>query len=56
MAETTEGTGWYETPTGMMVPIPPISGGSDAAGGPPAAPALAPADSAPAPVSRCARG
>jgi hypothetical protein len=50
-----DGTIWYETPTGIIVPVPPISGGSDAAGVPAPTPAAPdPADSAPgsdAPIS-----
>src|SRR5438094_7201292 len=53
-SETT-GARWHETPTGIIVPVPPISGGSDAAVAPAPTPAApAPADSAPgsaAPIS-----
>jgi hypothetical protein len=53
-SETT-GARWHETPTGIRVPIPPISGGSDAAVAPAPTPAApAPVDSAPgsaAPIS-----
>ena len=50
---------WYETPTGLLVPIPPISGGGGDVGAPaaPAAPApAAPASSgsAPAPAAPAA--
>ena len=47
MNERTVDARWYETPTGLLVPIPPISGGGGDVGAP-AAPA-APAPAAPAP-------
>ena len=47
MDERTVDARWYETPTGLLVPIPPISGGGGDVGAP-AAPA-APAPVAPAP-------
>ena len=50
MNERTVGARWYETPTGLLVPIPPISGGGEDVSSPaaPAAPAPA-APAAPAP-------